>query len=110
MNKYDEMITSLQLILNKASNGMWSKNEYRKGCDIINELVFMKEKEENYIDMNVIDLCNTKQDYKSECERLAAILEDVSHERDELEKQLHRTQLSLEFCRGKLRGIKKLLE
>ena len=53
-----------------------------------------------------IDLTNAEKDYKDECERLSAILEDVTDEKDRIEKELFETQLDLKNSRHKIAMVK----
>ena len=56
-----------------------------------------------------IDLMNDKKDYKDECERLSAILEDVTDEKDRLEHELFETQSNLRNCQHQIAMIRGLI-
>ena len=110
-----DLVKVLREVKKRAEQGLWSNYDSNRMDLVIVELDetdpyeisdIMNPPEGNH---NIIDLCTSKQDYRSECERLAMILETVTREKDEYEKELHRTQLSLEMCKGKLRAIKGVI-
>lgn len=75
----------------------------------INEDV-LKGKMNKPEDLTIIDLMEQERDYKQECERLAGILEVIKHEREDLEAELHYTQLLLEKYHCLFICIKALLD
>ena len=56
-----------------------------------------------------IDLMHGRQDYKDECERLSAILEDVTEEKDRMEHELFETQLNLRNCKHQIAMIRGII-
>ena len=59
--------------------------------------------------MNSPEGVNDKKDYKDECERLSAILEDVTDEKDRLEHELFETQSNLRNCQHQIAMIRGLI-
>ena len=110
-----ELVDILRQIKSRAERGLWTNYDSERMSLVIAELDeddpytipnYMNPPQSNG---NTIDLCNTKEDYRAECDRIASILESVSREKDEYEKELHKVQLSLEMCKGKLRMIKSCI-
>lgn len=71
---------------------------------------YLKGKMNRPEDFKTIDLLMSKKDYKEECERLASILEQVTHEKDEVESQLQFAQNIAGKQRYLIKSIRALLD
>lgn len=123
MCNIDEMITIIEQIafdldngkeLLKYSEALWDTaselKELKESFDIADKKDWCECMNEPEVHHTVINQCSTTQELVNECARMASILEEVTHEKDRLEKELLLSQTNLDLVEARLRAISTMAD